>query len=136
MNKKLVMWGTFLIVFFLSIVGSYKFINRNNQDMTIELSAPTLPLITVVLEGEHYNTLRGYTGNTDVSDVAKYVCPVSEDRIFKGSVETFGTDVTGVSYEIEYYCAVLQYGGRWKIKILYGFSCESDYGRLRSIGGG
>lgn len=100
MNKKLVMWGTFLIVFFLSIVGSYKFINRNNQDMTIELSAPTLPLITVVLEGEHYNTLRGYTGNTDVSDVAKYVCPVSEDRIFKGSVETFGTDVTGVSYEV------------------------------------
>ena len=38
MNRRLVMWGTFLTVFFVSIIGSYKFVNQNNHDMTIELS--------------------------------------------------------------------------------------------------
>ena len=100
MNKKLVMWGTFLIIFLLSIVGAYKFINRNNQDMTIELSAPTLPLVTVVVDGENYNTLRGYTGEVDASDAAEYVCPVSEKRIIQGQVETFDTKVARLSYEV------------------------------------
>ena len=53
MNKRLVMWGTFLVVFLASVVGSYKFINQNNQDLTIELSAPTLPLVSVKV-GETY----------------------------------------------------------------------------------
>ena len=100
MNKKLVMWGTFLIVFLISLAGSYKFINRNNQDMTIELGAPTLPLVTILMDGVSYNTLYGYTGDVDVSDVAEYVCPVAEDRIIKGQIRTFGAHVTGVSYEV------------------------------------
>ena len=100
MNKRLVMWGTFLVVFLASIVGSYKFINQNNQDMTIELSAPTLPLISAVVGGESYNTLRGYTADMDVSDVAKYVCPIGEDREFHGRIETFGAEIKGVRYEV------------------------------------
>ncbi len=100
MNKRLVMWGTFLIVFLVSIVGSYKFINRNNQDMTIELSAPSLPLVTVLVGGENFNTLYGYTGEVDVSDVAEYVCPVAENRVIAGQIATFGTEVSRVSYEV------------------------------------
>ncbi len=100
MNKRLVMWGTFLIVFLISIVGSYKFINRNNQDMTIELSAPSLPLVTVMVNGKNVNTLYGYTGKVDVSDVAKYVCPVAENRILSGQIATFGTEVSRLSYEV------------------------------------
>ncbi len=100
MNKRLVMWGTFLVVFVASVVGSYKFINKNNQNMTIELSAPTLPLVSMVLGEESYNTLHGYTGNMDVSDVAEYVCPVGTDRELNARIETFGTEVTDVSYEV------------------------------------
>lgn len=100
MNKKLVMWGVFVLVFLVGVVGSYKFINQDNQDMTIELSAPTLPLVSMVLGGESYNTLHGNTGNMDVSDVAEYVCPVGIDRELQARVETFGEKVTDVSYEV------------------------------------
>ena len=100
MNKRLVMWGTFLVVFLASVIGSYKFINQNNQDMTIELSAPTLPLVSVVVGEESFNTLRGYTSDMDVSDVARYVCPVGEERVFHGQIKTFGEEIKAVRYEV------------------------------------
>lgn len=100
MNKRLVMWGTFLLVFIASIVGSYKFINRNSQDMTIELGAPTLPLVNMVLGEERYNTLHGYTGNMAASEVAQYIYPLGSDRILEASVETFGEKVRAIGYEI------------------------------------
>lgn len=100
MNKRLVMWGTFLAVFLVSIVGSYKFINRNSQDMTIELGAPTLPLVHMVLGEEHYNTLHGYTGNMVASEVAQYIYPLGSDRTLQASVDTFGEKIKAIGYEI------------------------------------
>ena len=100
MNKRLVMWGTFLVVFLASVVGSYKFINKNNQDMTIELSAPTLPLVSVVVGGESYNTLHGYTDDMNISDVARYICPVGEEREIHGQIETLGAEIKNVGYEV------------------------------------
>ena len=100
MNKKLVMWGTFLLVFLASIFGSYKFINRNNQDMTIELGGPTLPLVSVVYQGGAVNTLYGYTGDVDVSDVAEYVCPVDDKRILTGQIQSIGTEIRKAVYEV------------------------------------
>lgn len=100
MNRRLVMWGTFLTVFFVSIIGSYKFVNQNNHDMTIELSAPTLPLVFVVLDGERFNSLRGYTADMDISDVAQYVYPVGEDRVLHGQIEIFDAKIKEVRYEV------------------------------------
>ncbi len=100
MNKKLVMWGTFVLVFLISVLGSYKFINRNNQDMTMELGMPKLPLVSLKLNGKQYNTLRGYTTQMDISDVAEYVIPAGKDRIISGQIETFGVEVKEASYEV------------------------------------
>ena len=100
MNKRLVMWGTFLVIFFASVVGSYKFINRNNQDLTIELSAPTLPLVSVVVGENSYNTLHGFTGSVEADDVAQYICPVGIDRELSGHVEALGEKVKSLSYEV------------------------------------
>lgn len=100
MNKRLVMWGTFLVVFLASVVGSYKFINRNNQDLTMELSAPTLPLVSMKVGDSYYNVSHGYTGDVDAMDVAQYVCPVGTDRQLSGQIETLGEKVTSVKYEV------------------------------------
>ena len=100
MNKKLVMWGAFLVFFLAGVVGSYKFINIDNQDMTIEQAAPTLPLVSMVIQSEPFNTLRGFTADMDVKDVARYVNPIDEDRQIKGQIETLGTDVQKASYEV------------------------------------
>lgn len=100
MNKRLVMWGTFLVVFLASVAGSYKFINTNNQDLTIELSAPTLPLVKMVVDSAEYNTLYGYTSQMDVSDVASYICPVGENRELYARIETLGAQVEEVGYEV------------------------------------
>ncbi len=100
MNKRLVMWGTFLAVFLVSIVGSYKFINRNNQDSTIELSAPVLPLVTMVIDSREYNTLYGYTGDMDASDTAQYIYPVGENREIRARIENFDGKIEQVMYEV------------------------------------
>ena len=100
MNKRLVMWGTFLVVFLASVVGSYKFINQNNQDLTIELSAPTLPVVSVKVGEAYYNVLHGHTGGMDAMDVAQYVCPVGVDRQVSGQIETFGEKILSVAYEV------------------------------------
>lgn len=100
MSKRLVMWGTFLAVFFASAAGSYKFINRNNQDLTIELSAPTLPLVSVCVGENSYNVLHGYTSGMDADDVAEYIVPLGKDRMFSGQIQTLGEKVQSASYEI------------------------------------
>lgn len=100
MNKRLVMWGTFLVIFLASLVGSYKFINRNNQDLTIELSAPTLPLVSVVVGENSYNTLHGHTTSMDANDAAQYICPVRTDRELHGRVLALGEKVKSLSYEV------------------------------------
>ena len=100
MNKKLVMWGTFAVIFLASIIGSYKFVNRNSQDMTIELSAPTLPLVSVMVGEESFNTLRGFTADMDIIDVVRYICPVKEERLYHGQVETFGAEIKKIRYEV------------------------------------
>jgi hypothetical protein len=100
MNKRLVMWATFLVVFLASVVGSYKFINQNNQDLTMELSAPTLPLVSLQVGDSYFNVSHGYTGDVDAMDVAQYVCPVGTDRQLSGQIETLGEKVTSVAYEV------------------------------------
>lgn len=100
MNKKLVMWSTFVLVFLLSIVGSYKFINRNSQNMTIEMGAPSLPLVHMAIGEKAYNTLYGYTSEMLVSEVAKYIYPLKEDRVLSGSISTFSEKVKGIRYEV------------------------------------
>lgn len=100
MNKRLVMWGTFLVIFLVSVVGSYKFINRNNQDLTMELSAPTLPLVSMAVNGACYNTLHGFTENMNADDVAQYINPVGADRVLHGRVEALGEKVKSLSYEV------------------------------------
>lgn len=100
MNKRLVMLGTFLAVFLASVVGSYKFINQNNQDMTIELSAPTLPLVSTLLGDQTVNTLRGYTADMNIRDVAEYVYPLGEDRVMRGQVRFFDAKIKEVRYEV------------------------------------
>lgn len=100
MNKRLVMWGTFLVVFLASVAGSYQFINRNNKDMTIELSAPTLPLVSTVVQGESFNTMHGYTSDMDISDVAAFIIPVGENRVLEGQIEPFGAQIKEARYEV------------------------------------
>ena len=100
MNKKLVMWGTFVLVFLLSIVGSYKFINRNSQNMTIEMGAPSLPLVHMVIAGEQCNTLYGHTSEMLASEVAKYIYPLKEDRVLAGNISAFPERVKEIRYEV------------------------------------
>lgn len=100
MNKKLVMWGTFVLVFIVSIIGSYKFINRNSQNMTIEMGAPTLPLLHMIIGEEQYNTLYGHTSEMLASEVAKGIYPLKEDRVILGSISTFAEKVKEIRYEV------------------------------------
>lgn len=100
MNKKLVMWGTFVLVFLLSIVGSYKFINRNSQNMTIEMSAPCLPMVNMVMAAEDCNMLYGHTSDMQASEVAKYIYPLQEERNVHGRIQTFGETIKEIRYEV------------------------------------
>ncbi len=100
MNKKLVMWGTFVLVFLLSIIGSYKFINRNSQNMTIELGAPSLPIVNMVIGVENYNTLYGHTTDMLAGEVAEYIYPMNEERNIHGRISTFGENIKEIRYEV------------------------------------
>ncbi len=100
MNKKLVMWGTFVLVFLFSIVGSYKFINRNSQNMTIEMGVPSLPIVNMVIGEEPYNTLYGHTSDMLVGEAAKYMYPLGEERNIHGRINTFGATIKEICYEV------------------------------------
>lgn len=100
MNKKLVMWGTFVLVFLLSMIGAYKFINRNSQNMTIELGAPSQPLVNMVVGQEAYNTLYGHTSDMVATEVARYIYPLAAERNVHGQIQTYGEKIKEIRYEV------------------------------------
>ncbi len=100
MKKKLIMWTTFLVVFLVSMVITYYYINRDNEGLSMDMAQATLPLLQIELDGTAYNLLHGYTGSMEINEVAEYIFPLDTDRSVTVLVDSFGDEVQSVSYEV------------------------------------
>lgn len=100
MTKKVTMWLTFFVFFLAGMIGSYTFINRDNENLTIEASTPGLPLICMHWGDYAVNTLYGFTGNMLAQEAARDVIPVDESREISCSILASDHKLEQISYEV------------------------------------
>ncbi len=100
MRKSVIKLSVFIIVFLFSLVAVSKFMNRGHDNLTMEMTPSTLPLVTMTLGGVEYNQLHGYCADTDIAFQRESVTVLGESRDTGFVVDTFGETVNGVSIEV------------------------------------
>ncbi len=100
MRKVFIRIGVLLAVFLLGIVIFSHFMNIENTDRTAETAKPSLPLV-YIWDGERLvNEMYGYTGQMEANYMRDTITLLPEDYVVGIAVDTFGEEITGVSYEV------------------------------------
>lgn len=100
MKKSLIKIVVAAVVFIVALLLIDAFMNKKNTDVTMEMAPPTLPVVSVQL-GEHkVNTMYGYTTKREEVYTKDTLTPVSEDRSMSFVIDTFGTEVKSIAYEV------------------------------------
>lgn len=100
MKKGIIKIAVFIAVFFLALIIIGKMMNKGHNNLTVEMAPATLPLVTMEMNGVAYNQLHGYVQIMDVAFQRDTVTVLGESRDTDFTVDTFGTDVTGISIEV------------------------------------
>ena len=87
-------------VFLVAVVFFGIFTNKTNEDLTVSMADATLPVIQFTYEDTTVNELHGYTTEMDVTSMRGNILPLDDTRQMQMSVLTYGTEVTGISYEL------------------------------------
>ncbi|MCI8416211.1 MAG: hypothetical protein HFI33_01710 [Lachnospiraceae bacterium] len=99
--KKLILKIISIILAFLlgaGLMGYYMM--AGNNELMDSMSEATLPLFSVVLNGQKYNTMHGYLGEMDGQFIRGDVIPLPEDRKLSISADLYGNTVKHLFYEV------------------------------------
>ncbi len=102
--KKKFYYGVILVVIFLIVMAVLFFYPKKDKEdggknRTV-MSEAVLPIIYSYYEDIRINPLRGYVDNMDTMAMRDTLTPLEEDRQLKLNIDTFGTNVSKISYEI------------------------------------
>ncbi len=75
-------------------------INKVTPDTATKMEGATFPLVCMQKDGVDFNLLHGYSREIDASQFRDSITPLSDDRQITIRIETFGTAVDSVSYEV------------------------------------
>jgi len=93
--------GTVLgLVFFLTLIVASRIMNKGNADMTAQMQEAGFPVLYMSLDGYAYNELHGYAQAMEIPYMRENITVLGEDRELDFAVQTYGTDVTGLSFEV------------------------------------
>lgn len=99
--KKTILKCVYLIgIFFCTLFGVSEVANQGNEDMTIEMAAPSLPVVHMVVGGQEINTLYGHKEVMECSFQRESLTPFGRNRRIGVSVDKYGQNITGISFEI------------------------------------
>lgn len=100
MKKTIVKIITLILSFLLGIVTMSYIFNKGNLDLTAHMPEAELPVLYVEEQGELINPSYGYTGKIDAACLRSAIVPLYGDRIVQIAMETYGTEIRKVSYEV------------------------------------
>lgn len=100
MKKSVIKFSVFFLFFLIALVVVSKIMNRGHDNLTMDMAPATLPLVTMAMDGTEYNQLHGYTGAMDIAFQRDFVTVLGESRDTDFVVDTYGENVTGISFEV------------------------------------
>ena len=100
MRKGLMKLFVFMATFLLTLVTVSKLMNKDHDNLTMEMAPASLPLVTMVMDGMEYNQLHGLTTGTDIAFQRDSITVLGENRNTGFVVDTYGQDVKGIFIEV------------------------------------
>ncbi|MBQ9886271.1 MAG: hypothetical protein IJM37_05375 [Lachnospiraceae bacterium] len=91
-----------LLLIFTGVIGLVLFFNKDDKSKEVyaQWSDAKLPVVYMNFEEGRINCLHGYTEQMDIRYMRDTVTPVPLDRTVNISVETFGSSVSDITYEV------------------------------------
>ena len=100
MKKFIIKTAVFLAVFVASLFVFSKIMNKDHDNLTMEMAEASLPVVTMERNGIPYNRLFGYTEQRDVKFHRETVAVLGENRSSEILVDTYGSRVNGISMQV------------------------------------
>ncbi len=100
MKKVLLKAIVFSLLFVVSVIVIGIVMNKSRSNMTIEMQAARLPIITMEREGIQYNPLHGYKAEMAVAFQRDSVSVLGENRDIAFTIDTYGRAVNGIQVEV------------------------------------
>ncbi len=99
--RKAIIKGTVIgVVFFIALFVISHLVNQGNNDLTVEMSKATYPLVYMEKDGMKYNCLYGYGKAMQTGFERDTVTVLDDNRSTNIVIETFGNDITEIAYEL------------------------------------
>lgn len=88
------------VIFVAALMLISMIMNQGNTDMTTEMREAVYPIVSMSVNGQRVNELHGYAENMESAYLRDTLQPVEEDRKIAVSVDTYGTDLSGIAFEV------------------------------------
>lgn len=100
MKKTIIKALVFVLVFVAALLISSRIMNKDHNNLTMEMAPASLPVVTMKYEGGAYNRLFGHLEAMDTAFMRDTVTVLGENRNVDFEVDTYGRDVEGISVEV------------------------------------
>lgn len=100
MKKTIIKSVIFLLTFLVALLVAGQVMNHDNQDMTMELSAASFPIITLEKGDISYNELHGYARDMDVAYQRGTIAELGENRELVFRIDTYGLPIESIRMEV------------------------------------
>ncbi len=100
MKKIIVKWVIFLLTFVIALLVAGRVMNHDNQNMTMELSAASFPVITLEKGDILYNEIHGYAQAMDIACQRGTIAELGENRELIFRIDTYGAELAGIRMEV------------------------------------
>lgn len=87
-------------MFLAALIIISRIMNKDTTDLTVEMQPAVLPVVAMKLEGERINCLHGYSEDMQANYLRDTLTPLPENRCLSVEIDTFGTAVDRISYEV------------------------------------
>ncbi len=100
MKKTGIRISVIIAVFVIALIFFSKYYNQGTTDMTMDMSAPTLPVAYVMIDGQKINEMHGYVNTMDCSSIRSTITPVAADRNVSFTIDKYGNGVLDMRVEV------------------------------------
>ena len=100
MKKFFVKALLFITVFFVTLIVSGRIMNQGNNNLTMEMGAATLPIVTLQKGDISYNELHGYLADMDVTYQRESITELGESRELDFLVSEYEEEIAEIAIEV------------------------------------
>ena len=100
MKKTLLKSLVFAVVFVVSVIVIGKIMNKDHNNLTMEMAPASLPVITMEQDGIAYNQLHGYVEPMDIAFQRDSITMLGESRNSGIIIDTYGREIEAVFMQV------------------------------------